>query len=158
MLISANARGAVIEMNGRREEYQLAPRMAVISQRRQSAVRIHGTGRVLSSPLASINGRSTEMLVDTTGASSVAMSESKPNAWAYLPAERQKKSTDTNSIGFANAYQITLANVQVGAIELTKCGWGGGKGDSPVVLLRMSFLKRVKMDIEGSVLVLRQPA
>ncbi|MCB1868939.1 MAG: TIGR02281 family clan AA aspartic protease [Gammaproteobacteria bacterium] len=155
VLISANARGAVIEVNGRREEYQLgASYGGNFAETAVREVRIPRNRQGAFLTLGSINGRSTEMLVDT-GASSVAMSEVEAKRLGIPYRLNGMKSTVRTASGFANAYQITLANVQVGAIELTNVDGVVVKGDSPrEVLLGMSFLKRVKMDVEGSVLVL----
>jgi len=155
VLISASSRGAVIEVDGSRENYQLgASYGGNFTKTGKREVRITRNPQGAFITLGSINGRSTEMLVDT-GATSVAMSEVEARRLGIPYRLKGKKSGVHTASGFANAYQITLARVQVGEIELTNVDGVVIKGSSPrEVLLGMSFLKRVKMDVEGSVLVL----
>lgn len=155
LLISADPHGAAIEVNGRRDKYQLGASYGgnfAKSEKREVRITRNSQGAFVT--LGSINGRSTDMLVDT-GATSVAMSEVHAKRLGIPYRISGKKSGVHTASGFANAYQITLARVQVGEIELTNVDGVVIKGDSPrEVLLGMSFLKRVKMDVEGSVLVL----
>lgn len=88
------------------------------------------------------------MLVDT-GASSVAMSEVEAKRLGIPYRLNGMKSTVRTASGFANAYQITLANVQVGAIELTNVDGVVVKVIHPVRCCSMSFLKRVKWMSKG---------
>ena len=155
VLISADPHGAVIEVNGRRDNYQLGASYGgnfAESEKREVRITRNSQGAFVT--LGSINGRSTDMLVDT-GATSVAMSELHAKRLGIPYRISGKKSGVHTASGFANAYQITLGRVQVGEIEITNVEAVVIKGSSSrEVLLGMSFLKRVKMDLEGSVLVL----
>jgi aspartyl protease family protein len=155
MLISANSHEAVIEVEGRREQYQLgASYGGNFARTKKREVRISRNRQGAFVTPGSINGRSTEMLVDT-GATSVAMSEVEAKRLGIPYRLNGKKSGVHTASGFANAYQITLAKIQVGDIQVTNVDSVVIKGSSPQhVLLGMSFLKRVKMDVEGSVLIL----
>ncbi|HEB95463.1 MAG TPA: TIGR02281 family clan AA aspartic protease [Sedimenticola thiotaurini] len=155
-LISANARGAVIEIDGERGEYRVgshvgtrfsAPvtREAKIWRDRQGAYRTVGT----------INGRMADMLIDT-GATSVAMSETEARRLG-IPYRLEGERTGVRTAsGSARAYAVRLDQVRVGAIELRGVDAVVIEGDAPPqVLLGMSFLKRVVMENQGALLVLR---
>ncbi|HXK56208.1 MAG: TIGR02281 family clan AA aspartic protease [Gammaproteobacteria bacterium] len=159
VLKSANARGAVIEVEGRSEQYQLGASYGgnfAATAKREVRIPRNRQGSFVT--LGSINGRSTEMLVDT-GATSMAMSEVEAKRLGIPYRFNGKRSGVQTASGVANAYQITLAQVQVGEIELKNVDAVVIKGNSPPgVLLGMSFLNRVKMEVEGSVLILsKQP-
>jgi len=155
LLISANARAAVLEVNGRREKYRLGSSYGGnFADTGMLEVRIPRNNQGAFITPGSINGRSTEMLVDT-GATSVAMSEVEAKRLGIPYRLKGKKSGVQTASGFAKAYQITLSRVQVGAIELSNVDGVVIKGSSPQqVLLGMSFLKRVKMDVDGAMLIL----
>ena len=154
-LISANSRGAVIEVGGRREQYQLGASYGgnfARTEKREVRITRNRQGAFITP--GSINGRPTEMLVDT-GATSVAMSEVEAKRLGIPYRLKGKESGVQTASGFAKAYQITLAKVQVGDIQVTNVDAVVIKGSSPQqVLLGMSFLQRVKMDVEGAVLIL----
>ena len=159
LLISANPREAVMEVDGRRETYPLgASYGGNFTETKAREVRISRNTHGAFVTLGSINGRSTEMLVDT-GATSIAMSEVEAKRLGISYRLQGTRSRVRTASGFADAYQVTLASVQVGDIELINVDGVVVKGNSPgQVLLGMSFLQRVNMDVQGSVLVLsRQP-
>jgi len=155
VLISANSRGAVIEVDGKRENFKLGSSYGGnFAKTAAREVRIPRNSQGAFVTLGSINGRSTEMLVDT-GATSVAMSEVEARRLGIPYRLDGVKSGVRTASGFAGAYQVTLSRVQVGDIELSNVDAVVIKGDSPhAVLLGMSFLKRVNMEVDGSVLVL----
>lgn len=155
VLISANSHGAVIEVDGKRENFKLGSSYGGnFAKSAVREVRIPRNSQGAFVTLGSVNGRSTEMLVDT-GATTVAMSEIEAKRLGISYRLDGVKSGVQTASGFANAYQVSLSRVQVGDIELTNVDAMVIKGNSPhAVLLGMSFLKRVNMEIEGSVLVL----
>jgi len=156
LLISANARGAVIEMDGLRKNYKLSSHVGssfVEPKLREVRIQRSNNGSYLIS--GSINGRSVVMLVDT-GATSVAMSEKDARRLGIQYRLKGIKTSVSTASGFANAYAVTLDRVRVGAIELLNVEGVVIEGDSPrQVLLGMSFLQDVDMDNRGSVLLLR---
>jgi len=154
-LLSADAHGALIEVNGVPERYQVgnhvgtrfaapAVREAKIWRDQQGAYRTTG----------SINGRMTDLLVDT-GATSVALSEVEARRLG-IPYRLQGDKTQVRTAsGTAAAYSVMLDRVRVGAIELRQVEGVVLKGRLPEqVLLGMSFLKRVKLENQGTLLLL----
>ncbi len=154
-LLSADAHGALIEVNGRQERYQVgshvgtrfavpAVREAKIWRDQQGAYRTTG----------SINGSMAELLIDT-GATSVAMSEMEARRLGIRYRLQGEKTQVRTASGTAAAYSVMLDRVRVGAIELRQVEGVVLKGRLPgQVLLGMSFLKRVKMENQGTLLLL----
>ena len=100
-----------------------------------------------------INGRSTEFLVDT-GASIVVLSEvhAQSMSLSYLDAPL---GSVTTAQGVTDAHFVTLDEVAVGNIRLNNVKGTVILGDFPVeVLLGMSFLKELRMQDDGGVLTL----
>ncbi|MCB1859215.1 MAG: TIGR02281 family clan AA aspartic protease [Gammaproteobacteria bacterium] len=155
-LVSSNARGAVLEINGRREDYALgASYGGRFAQPDVREVRIARNNQGAYITVGSINGRTTDMLVDT-GATSVAMSEVEARRLGIPYRIEGTRSGVHTASGFANAHAVTLRQVRVGDIELANVEAVVIEGDSPrQVLLGMSFLEAVEMDVQGTVLVLR---
>lgn len=105
---------------------------------------------------ARINGRQTEVLLDT-GASIVAMSSKEANRLgiSYSSAKISRASTAS---GIVKTYSIQLGSVQVGAITLTNVEAAVIEGDFPEqILLGNSFLSRLQMRNDGSIMVLTAP-
>lgn len=107
--------------------------------------------------LGSINGASVRMIVDT-GATTVSMSAEE--AWriglSYLNGERVRISTAN---GVITGYRVILDTVEVGNITLNQVEGvvresSIGVAQESIVLLGMSFLKRVEMKHEGAGLTL----
>ena len=156
LLISANARGAVIEVDGRRESYSLSSHVgSSFVEPTLREVRIQRSNNGSYTISGSINGRQVDMLVDT-GATSVAMSEKEARRLGIQYRLKGIKTSVSTASGFANAYALTLDKVRVGAIELLNVEGVVIEGNSPQqVLLGMSFLQEVDMDHRGAVLLLR---
>ena len=156
LLISADAHGAVLEVDGRREKYELGSHVGgSFSAPKLREVRIMraNNGAYLTS--GSINGRSVDMLVDT-GATSVAMSETEAKRLGIQYRLEGRETGVNTASGFARAYAVTLDRVKVGAIQLLNIEAMVIEGSAPKrVLLGMSFLSQVEMDNQGSVLLLR---
>jgi len=157
LLISADSRQAVIEVDGKRQTYPLGAHVSTqYTQPEVITAKIWRDQSGSYTTVGSINGRTVDFLVDT-GATAVAMDT--------LDAKRlgiqYKLEGDHIYVGTANgrapAYAVTLDRVQVGDITLHQVAAyvidGAGSGR---VLLGMSFLNRVKMEDQGSVLMLHQ--
>lgn len=157
LLISANSREAVIEIDGQRQSYQLGSRISTHYKERASGpeAKIWRDGHRYTTS-GSINGRPVTFLVDT-GATSVAMSsvEAKRLGIPYkLKGDRISVSTAS---GYAKGYAITLDRVKVGEIELHNVGGTVIEGNSPqAILLGMTFLRQVTMEDKGELLMLRK--
>ena len=100
-----------------------------------------------------INGRAVTFLLDT-GATSVAL----PLALGReLGLKRGASVTLMTANGPARGYETRLARVRVGPLELTDVSAVMADGiDADMVLLGMSFLKRVEFTQRGDQLILRQ--
>ena len=157
LLISADSREAVLEVDGKRQAYPLGRHVTTsfTSPQKQSA-KIWRNPFGAYTTVGTINGRTVDFLVDT-GASAVALSaeDARRLGIAYkIEGERISVSTAN---GMASAYEVTLDRVQVGDIILAGVrgfvieGEGTGR-----VLLGMSFLNRVKMEDQGAVLLLHK--
>jgi len=156
LLVSANAREAVLEIDGRRETYGLGSQIGgTFAQRQAVEVRIWADSRGGYRTTGSINGRMTEMLVDT-GATSVAMSEIEARRLGIPYRVEGEPSGVRTASGFARAWSVTLDRVQVGEITLQRVEAVVIEGSNPAqVLLGMSFLGRVKIEQQGTVMVLQ---
>jgi len=156
ILISADAKKAVIEVDGRRGEYRLGRHSGgafAEPQDREVKIWQDSSGGYLTT--GSINGRNTEMLVDT-GATLVALSSVEATRLGIAFRRKDKKTNVQTASGVANAYRVTLARVRVGDIELSNVNGVVLEGGSPRhVLLGMSFLNRVEMNHQGNMLLLR---
>ena len=156
LLVFADAKKAVIEVDGRRDEYRLGSHAGgtfAEPQDREVKIWQDSSGGYLTT--GSINGRNADMLVDT-GATQVALSETEAKRLGIAFRRRDKKTRVQTASGVANAYRVTLARVRVGAIELSNVTGVVVEGDSPRrVLLGMSFLNRVEMNHQGNMLLLR---
>ena len=156
ILISANAKKAVIEVDGRRGEYRLGSHAGgTFAEPQDREVKIWRDSSGGYTTTGSINGRNTEMLVDT-GATLVALSELEANRLGIAFRREDKKAQVQTASGVAIAYRVTLARVRVGDIELSNVKGVVLEGDSPRhVLLGMSFLNQVEMNNQGNILLLR---
>lgn len=155
-LISADAKKAVIEIDGRRDEYPLGRHVGSAfakPQDREVKIWQDSSGGYLTT--GSINGRNTDMLVDT-GATLVALSEIEARRLGIDFRQKDRKTKVRTASGVANAFRVTLARVRVGEIELNNVNGVVLEGESPRrVLLGMSFLGRVEMNHQGNMLLLR---
>ncbi|WP_275098948.1 retropepsin-like aspartic protease family protein [Sedimenticola hydrogenitrophicus] len=156
LLVSADANGAVIEMDGRRERYGLGSQVGGhFAQRQMAEVKIWADTKGAYNTMGSINGRMVDMLVDT-GATSVAMSEVEAKRLGIPYRIKGEKTGVRTASGFARAYAVTLDQVQVGELTLHQVDAVVVEGNSPHrVLLGMSFLGRVNMQHKGSLMVLQ---
>ena len=157
LLISADSRQAVIEVDGKRQTYPLGAHVSTqYAEPEVITAKIWRDQSGSYTTVGSINGLTVNFLVDT-GASAVAMDtiDAKRLGIQYkLDGDPIYVSTAN---GRAPAYEVELDRVQVGDITLHQVrgfvieGAGSGR-----VLLGMSFLNRVKMEDQGTVLLLHQ--
>ncbi len=157
LLISADARGAVLEIGGKRESYELGRHVsATYSKPKVQEVRIWRDTQGSYTTVGTINGRTVNMLVDT-GASSVAMSEVEARRLA-IPYRLTGKviRVSTASSGNVKGYRVLLDRVQVGDILLRNVQGTVIEGSSPKeVLLGMTFLGQLQMENSGNMLLLK---
>ncbi len=159
MLVSANSQEAVIELNGKRQTYLLGSHVSTsFSKPKLATAKVWRDRSGSYTTVGSINGRTVEFLVDT-GASAVALHASEARRLG-IPYKLEGKRMMVNTAnGRTPAYMITLDRVQVGDISLTQVGGFVIDSDSASMgktLLGMSFLNRVRMEDQGSVLLLHK--
>ena len=155
LLISADSKEAVIEIDGKRQRYPLGNRVSSrYSQPETVSAKIWRDQSGAYTTVGTINGRTVNFLVDT-GATGVAMyrSDAKRLGLAYRLDGKPIYVNTAN--GTTSAFEVSLNRVQVGDIVLRNVrGFViEGQGSGPL-LLGMSFLNRVKMEDQGSVLFL----
>jgi aspartyl protease family protein len=157
LLISADSKGAVLEIDGQQESYQLGNHVGgTFKQREATEVKIWRDNTGSFTTVGSINGRTVNMLVDT-GASSVALSEREAIRLGVPYRLKGKKIMVSTASGRAMGYEIALDQVKIGGLMLRNVEAMVIEGDSPAeVLLGMTFLNRVQMENQGSVMVLRR--
>jgi aspartyl protease family protein len=155
LLVSADGKSAVIEVNGKRQSLSLTRRISThFSASEKAAVRVSSSqGGHYVTP-GRINGMPVDFMIDT-GATIVAMN--------YLQAEalgidyRAGKPIKVNTAnGIAQAFQITLNSVSVGTIEIKQVRAAVSSTEFPqVILLGNSYLGKIDMRVDGGVLLLQ---
>lgn len=157
LLISADSKEAVIEIDGERHSYPLGSRVTTrYSEPEQVSAKIWRDQSGAYTTVGTINGRTVNFLVDT-GATGVAMHREDAKRLGLAYRLEGKPIYVSTANGTTSAFEITLDRVQVGDIVLRNVrgfvieGQGSGR-----VLLGMSFLNRVKMEDQGSVLFLHR--
>ncbi len=105
----------------------------------------------------SINGHMVDFLVDT-GASLVAISERTANQMGISASPiRRSARRSSRRKDRSNSYLVDLDTLTLGGIQTHHVRAAVIPGDYPLeVLLGMSFLRKVKMDQQAGVLVLKQ--
>jgi aspartyl protease family protein len=153
-LISANSNGATFEIDGKRQTLGMGQSISSsFAGGEKPVLKLTADSNGHFSTLGSINGYTTRFLVDT-GATTVALStsEAKRMGIDYQNGERGASSTAN---GVVPVYKVMLHNVKVGDISLNMVEAAVIEGAGlPVVLLGMTFLTRVEMHRENSVLTL----
>lgn len=157
-LISSNSREALLEIDGKRTRLGLGNHIGsrYAARAEPPSVRIWSNAAGMFSTIGSINGYPVRFLVDT-GATMVAMNGSQARRLGLDFEFEGEPQWVTTASGVEKAYRITLDRVKVGDIELTNVDSAVLGGDFPTqVLLGMSFLNRLEMQREGTLLELRK--
>ncbi|MCG7897725.1 MAG: TIGR02281 family clan AA aspartic protease [Candidatus Thiodiazotropha lotti] len=157
LLISASSKQAVIEVDGKRDTYQLGGHISSqFSKPEQVTAKVWRDLAGAYSTVGTINGLTVNFLVDT-GATAVAMNTSQAKRLGVQYRYKGKPIMVNTANGVTKGYEVTLDRVQVGDITLRRVKGFVIEGSGPGrVLLGMSFLNRVKMDDQGDVLVLEK--
>ncbi len=156
-LISANSTSATISINGQRRQYGLQREYTEgFAERDTQQVSIaRGEGGHFIAH-GSINGHNVQFMVDT-GATSVAMNafQARRLGIDFLVTGTEVRANTASAN--VKAYRVQLDRVKVGDIELRDVQGLVLEGGFPTdVLLGMSWLSRVRMDDQGSTLVLER--
>lgn len=156
LLISANSREAVLEVDGKRDTYRLGTHIQTsFSKPQVLEAQIWRKDSGGYETVGSINGRTVNMLVDT-GATAVAMNSREARRLGVDYRLNGKKIMVATASGNTYGYAVTLDRVKVGRIEFPNVRAVVVDGEHPKeVLLGMSFLQRVTMEDQGKVLILR---
>jgi aspartyl protease family protein len=156
MLISADSDTAVIEHEGKQQEYKLGNHVSTsFKQKTQAEAKILPVNGMYSIA-GFINGRPVNFLMDT-GATWIAMNVHQARSLGINFRYSGKRSLVSTANGAVPVYRIILDKVRVGEIELTHVEAAVLEGDSPTqVLLGNSFLNRVEMQRQGQVMLLKQ--
>ncbi len=157
LLISANSREAVLEVDGERQTYPLGGHITTrFTQPDKITAKIWRDQSGAYTTVGSINGRTVNFLVDT-GATAVAMHANQARRLGISYRIDGNPIYVNTASGTARAYDVTLDRVQVGDISISQVrGFVIDTDGPPRVLLGMSFLNRVTMEDQGDLLMLQQ--
>ena len=158
VLISANAKEAVIEVNGEQKTYTLGHHMG-------SSFKKSTGGKTVSiapdrSGMYEVNGSINEFqvkfLVDT-GATFISMNGNHAKRIGINYKVEGEKALSETASGLSDIYIVSLKTVMVGGIKLHDVQASVHDGDFPrTILLGNTFLGRVKMIREGQMLKLEE--
>ncbi|MET0064724.1 MAG: TIGR02281 family clan AA aspartic protease [Candidatus Thiodiazotropha sp.] len=157
LLISANSREAVIEVDGQRQHYPLGAHISTrFTRPEQISAKIWRDQSGAYTTVGSINGRTVNFLVDT-GATAVAMHANQARRLGISYRIEGTPIYVNTASGTARAFDVVLDRVKVGDITLNRVrGFVIDTDGPPRVLLGMSFLNRVTMQDQGDLLMLQQ--
>lgn len=153
-LISANAKAAVVEVDGERQTLGLHQRVnATFKPPEQRRVDIPRNSLLQYRTTATINGRNMSVIVDT-GANVVALNEGQAKTLGvdYLAGQPARMETAS---GHANAWMVKLQSVDVGGIRVDNVEALVAEGDFPsTILLGVTYLRHVEIQEVNGVLSL----
>lgn len=153
-LVSADSKGAVIEMDGKRQQVVVSQR---ISGQYQAPVKrevsIPRDARMQYLAQAEINGRRVQVMVDT-GANVVAMNAAQAGALGIDYRAGTPSKVETAG-GVVDAWTVTLDAVDVGGIRVDSVRASVIDGSYPAtILLGMTYLQHVEMHERDGILLL----
>lgn len=157
LLISASSSEAVLEVDGERMSYPLGGHITTrFSKPEAITAKVWRNQAGAYTTVGTINGRTVNFLVDT-GATAVAMHANQAKRLGISYRLEGAPIYVNTASGTAAAYDVVLDRVQVGEITLNNVRGFVIDSNGPTrVLLGMSFLNRVKMEDQGSVLILEK--
>jgi aspartyl protease family protein len=155
ILVSASQKMAVIEVEGKRQQLTLSRHITgQFKEREKVEVSIPRNQRNQYITSAAINGKRTQVLVDT-GATSVALSARQAKSLGIDYRKGTPMMVQTAS-GISNAYAVILKSVDVGGIVVRTVEASVIEGDFPAtVLLGMTYLEHVGMSEQNGMLSLQ---
>jgi len=156
LLIRANSREAVLEVDGRRDTYTLGDHIGSSFKKPAggniSTIAPDGNGMYWVN--GSINGFQVSFVVDT-GATLISMNRHEATRIGLNYKLEGRESTSSTAAGMSKIYIVNLDSVRVGDIELEDVRAAVHDSDYPeAVLLGNSFLNRVKLNRDGRILTL----
>jgi aspartyl protease family protein len=155
-LIAANSQEAILEINGRRETYQLGSHISSSFTAPEKAGAIIRPLNGMYKVPGFINRQPVEFLIDT-GASSIAMNANQARKLGINFRYEGEEGYSSTASGYAKIYKLKLDSVQVGDIVVKNVEAAVLEGNFPTTaLLGMSFLNRVNMKRDGQLLMLEK--
>jgi len=156
-VISANSRGAVLEIDGQQKQYDLGNTISTTFTKRKSqkeTIFVNSGGMFMT--FGNINGRSVRFLVDT-GASAIAMNTEQAKQLGIRYDKVGVPGSVSTASGFVDAYRVRLKSVSVGRITETNVEAFVIDGNHPgPILLGMTFLSRLSVEHSGNAMTLLQ--
>lgn len=157
-LVSAQDEQAVLEIDGKREVHRLGDSVSITTRYAESSaseVRLWPSANGMYLTQGRINNQPVEFLVDT-GATSIALNSRDATRLGINYRSGRPIQVATAS-GVDRGYLVSLASVQVGAIQLANVDAVVTEGRFPdIALLGMSFLGRIEMERSGAEMRLRK--
>ena len=155
-LISSDSKGAIIEVDGKRQRYELGQHIGTSFKRdEQPEVTIYRTHNMFT-VVGSVNGFPVTFLVDT-GASQVAMSRGDAKRFGINYLLTGDQTSVTTAAGIKRAWRVKINKVQAGDIVLRNVDGMVVDGPGPGgVLLGMSFLGQLEMSNDGNAMKLKK--
>jgi aspartyl protease family protein len=156
-VISANSRGAVLEVDGKQKQYNLGSSVSTTFAKRKSqkeTIFINSGGMYMT--FGNINGRTVRFLVDT-GASAISMNTDQAKKLGIRYDKIGVPAGVSTASGFVDAYRVRLKSVSVGKITETNVEAFVIDGQHPgPILLGMTFLGRLSVEHSGNSMTLLQ--
>ena len=156
-VISVNRHGAVLEIDGKQEQYKLGSAVStsfVKPVSRKETIFVNSGGMYMT--YGNINGRSVRFLVDT-GASAVAMNTEQAKQLGIRYDRVGLPASVSTASGYEKAYRVRLKSVTVGNITETNVEALVIDGQHPgPILLGMTFLGRLNIEHSGNAMTLLQ--
>ncbi|MBF8268909.1 MAG: aspartyl protease [Gammaproteobacteria bacterium] len=156
ILISANSKEAVLEINGNRNTYRLGDHISsqFVAPATQKSVMIAPDGQGMYLVNGSINDFQVTFVVDT-GATLIVMNKHQAKRFGLNYKLEGEPSISSTASGLDKIYIVKLDKVTVGDIVLNNIQGAVHDGDYPeMILLGNSFLSRITMQREGQLLKL----
>ena len=158
ILVAANSKEAIIEVNGREASYRLGSEISTTfdAPAKAQVVHIWPTLNGMYAVQGSINGHPLGFVVDT-GASWIALNANQAKRLGIDYRTSGRMGYSETASGMVKTYYVNLRRVKVGSIELSNVKAAVVDGAFPTIaLLGMSFLNRVQIRRDGAVMELRK--
>lgn len=157
LLLKADSRGALVDVNGRRMKLTLSSRVGAHYQPVQSAsvaIALNEQGQYRTSGM--VDDQPVSFLVDT-GASIVAMNAHQAKRLGIDYRHRDRQSRAMTAGGMVKSWAINLDAIQIGGIRVTNVPAVVLQGDYPPqeVLLGMTFLRNVQIKQTANLMILK---
>lgn len=158
ILISANSKEAVLEIEGQRNSYALGRHIGSSFKKAEvgKIVTVAPDQSGMYEVNGSINDFQVKFMIDT-GATLISMNKHQAKRVGLQYKLEGRESVSSTASGLDKIYIVRLKKVKVGEIELRNIDAAVHDGDFPsVILLGNSFLNRVDMKRQGRILELQK--